>query len=283
MLTDRTWLWLASALYGAGFIMGTIALLREKRHSRAIMYTIIAAGLVLQTLGMYLRGQEVKGCPIGNTFEIFQFTAWSATVLYLLVGPTFRVSLLGYFTSCLAATMTLVSLVTPSWDATRRVGAFGGNHWIEFHAALAIFSYGVFGLLTLTSVMYLLQLRSLQKRKMRGVFSFLPSILDLDHIGVRLLQMGALLMTASIAVGAVYWAKDWSRVPVDKLSLTVAIWLSYVVTLALRLTGTLVGKRLAWTCVALFAVALLSLKVVNSSRKALPAGVPPAASAPPRA
>jgi ABC-type uncharacterized transport system permease subunit len=32
----------------------------------------------------------------------------------------------------------------------RRTHIFGGNPWIELHAALAIFSYGVFGLLALT-------------------------------------------------------------------------------------------------------------------------------------
>ena len=50
----------------------------------------MVAGYILQTTGLYLRGLEVKGCPIGNQFEIFQFTGWSATTLYLVIGATFR-------------------------------------------------------------------------------------------------------------------------------------------------------------------------------------------------
>jgi HemX protein len=270
LFIDRTWLWFAAALYCGGFILGTVALLRERRHSRGLMYFLISAAFTLQTYGLYLRGLAVKGCPIGNTFEIFQFTAWSATALYLVIGPTFRLSLFGYFTSCLTAALTVVSLATPPWDATRRVGAFGGNAWIEFHAALAIFSYGVFGLLALTSIMYLLQVFSLKRLQLRGLFSFLPSIIDLDHINVRLLWAGVVLMTASLAVGSVYWLQDTSTVEVPKLLITVGVWLAYAVTLALRTAARLLAKRLAWTCVALFAAALLSLGPVNSSRKTLP-------------
>jgi HemX protein len=269
-LSDRTWIWFAAALYLTGFVLGTISVFRERRHSRALMYVIISAGFTLQTWGLYLRGLQVGGCPIGNRFEIFQFTAWSATALYLVVGATFRLSLLGYFTSCLAATLTLVSLLVPAWDAAKRVNIFGGNAWIEFHAALALFSYGVFALLALTSVMYLLQVFSLQRRHLHGLFSFLPSMVDLDHINLRLLTTGVVLMSSSLAVGAVYWFRDTSTVDKAKLYVTVAVWAAYAVTWLLRWRSFLVAKRFAWTCVALFAAALISLGPVNSSRKPLP-------------
>jgi len=267
-LTDRTWLWFAAVFYFAGLVLGTLSVLRQRHHSRAAMYFLISVGFCVQTFGLYLRGLAVKGCPIGNTFEIFQFTAWSATSLYLVIGATFRLSLLGYFTSCLAATMTVVSLVVPSFDAVRRMAAFP-NAWIEFHAALAIFSYGVFALLALTSIMYLLQVYSLKNQRIRGLFSFLPSILDLDHINLRLLKAGVFLMTASLAVGSVYWLRDTSSVNAPKLIITLAVWLAYAVTYGLRVLSLLFAKRLAWTCIVLFAAALLSLWPVNSSRKPL--------------
>ena len=269
-LPDRTWIWFAAALYFAGFVLGTVGVLRDRRHSRAWMYVIISAGFTLQTFGLYLRGMEVKGCPIGNTFEIFQFTAWSATALYLVVGATFRLSLLGYFTSCLAAILSLVSLLVPSWDATRRVNIFGGNAWIEFHAAIALFSYGVFALLALTSIMFLLQVFSLQRRHLHGLFSFLPSMVELDQINLRLLTTGVLMMSASLLVGAVYWVQDTSSVDKGKLIITIAVWLAYTTTLGLRRFSYLVAKRFAWTCVGLFAAALVSLGPVNSSRNPLP-------------
>ena len=267
-LTDRTWLWFAAVFYFAGLVLGTISVLRQRRHSRAAMYFLITVGFCIQTFGLYLRGLAVKGCPIGNEFEIFQFTAWSATSLYLIIGATFRLSLLGYFASCLAASLTIISLSFPALDAVRRVGTFP-NAWIEFHAALAIFSYGIFGLLALTSIMYLLQVYSLKNHRLRGVFSFLPSILDLDHINLRLLKAGFVVMTASLAVGSVYWLRDTSSVNAPKLIITLAVWLAYTVTFGLRILSMLLAKRLAWICILLFVAALLSLWPVNSSRKPL--------------
>ncbi len=272
-LTDRTWLWFAAGFYLAGLLLGTLSLLRGQQQSNTRINVIIALGYLCQLIGLYARGRVVGGCPLGNTFEIFQFTAWSATTLYLVVGVTFRLSLLGYFTSCLAAVLTLVSLAIPAWDLTRRAKIFGGNPWIELHASLALFSYGVFALLALTALMLVLRHYSLKKKHLSGWFSFLPPIMDLDHISVRLLVTGVVMMTASLIGGTIYWARDPASVNSTKLLMTVAIWLAYAIALTLRLKGHLLAKRFAWTCLALFGAALLSLGPVDASRHspALPA------------
>ena len=265
-LNDRDWLWIAGEFYLVGFLLGTWSLMRGGRPSGVAMYGLITAGYLMQLTGLYLRGMAVGGCPLGNTFELFQFTAWSATTLYLVIGVTFRTSLLGYFTACLSAVLTLSSLAIPAWDATRRAHIFGGNPWIEFHAALALFSYGVFALLALTAAMLLLRNYSLKHTRLGGWFSFLPSILDLDLISARLLGTGVTLITASLIVGSFYWLQDTASVNHAKLLITIGIWLAYVIALIMRLRGNLISRRFAWTCIALFAVALVSLGPVNSSR-----------------
>ena len=268
VFSDRTWLWAAAGLYLAGFGVGTIALLRQGRPSGGATYVLIALGYVVQLIGLILRGRAVGGCPLGNQFEIYQFTAWSATTLYLVVGVTFRHSMLGYFSACLASTLTLVSLALPAWDATQRTRIFGNNPWIELHAALAVFSYGVFALLALTSLMFLLRNYSLKSKQLGGLFSFLPSIRDLDHISVRLLGAGAVILATSLLVGASYWVRDTSLVNGTKIMMTFAVWLAAATAFGLRLRGLLIAKRFAWTCVILFFAAMLSLFAVERSRRA---------------
>lgn len=263
-------MWAAACCYAAGFSVGTASLLRHGRPAGRATYVLIALGYALQLLGLGVRGRDVGGCPLGNTFEILQFTAWSATTLYLVIGVTFRHSVLGYFTSALAATLTLVSLVIPAWDASQRTHIFGSNPWIELHAALAVFSYGVFGLLALTSVMYLLRNHSLRSKHLGGWFSFLPSIMDLDQIGVRLLGAGVTVLGASLAVGAAYWLRDTSSVNTTKLLFTVGVWVAYAVAFGLRLKGRLLAQRFAWACAALFAAALVSVGPVDRSRHPVP-------------
>ena len=275
-LTDRGWLWAAAGFYLAGFVLGTFSLLRGGRPSGAAMYVLIAAGYVLQLAGLGLRGRAVGGCPLGNNLEIYQFTAWSAITLYLVIGVTFRTSLLGYFTACLAAALTVVSLAIPAWDPALRTHIFGGNPWIELHATLAVFSYGVFGLLALTSIMFLARNHSLKSKHLDGWVSFLPSIIDLDHIGVRLLGMGVAILATSLAVGSAYWLRDTASAHLLKIFFTVAVWSAYALALGLRLGGRLLARRFAWTCLLLFPAALLSLEVVNTSRHPAP---PPATAA----
>ena len=188
--------------------------------------------------------------------------------------------MLGYFTACLAAVLTLVSLAIPAWDAERHVRIFGQNPWIEMHAALALFSYGVFALLALTSLMLLLRHFSLKSKHLGGLFSFLPSMVDLDHIGLRLLAAGVIILAGSLAVGSVYWFRDPASASYVKILITVAVWLAYTVALFLRLRGQLLAKRFAWTGLILFAVALLSLWPVDASRS--PAVVPTAHTVPRR-
>ncbi len=265
-LTDRTWLWLAAACYLAGAALGTLSLVRERRHSRAVMYLTLAAGYAFQTFGLYLRGLAVKGCPLGNTFELLQFTAWSAASLYLVVGPAFRLSLLGYGTALLSAGLSVSALLVPAWDAAKRSHVFGGNAWIEFHAALALFSYGVFGLLALVAGMYWIRDYGLRRKRVGGAFALLPSIRDLDHIGLRLLAAGVALLAASLAVGSVWWLREPGSVNLFKLLATIGVFVAYALALALRVTRRLVGRRWALACALLFLAALLSIAPVNSSR-----------------
>jgi HemX protein len=266
--TDRALLWLGALLYLAGFLTGLVALLRRTPDSRRRTWlnALLIAGWSVQMAGLYVRGLAAGGCPLGNTFEIVQFVAWSAMVLYFFVGTAFRVSLLGLFTAGYAATLALASLLIPAWDATRSERLFGSNPWIELHAALAVFSYGVFGLLALTSIMQLLQNWSLKHKRLNGLFWFLPSVVQLDQINTRMLGLGVLILTFSLGVGAAWWIRDTASVDQGKLLVTVGMWLAYLIVLLLRWLAKLVSVRFAWVCLIMFIVALLSLGPVNSSR-----------------
>lgn len=266
--TDRALLWLGALLYLAGFGAGLLALVRRSNAPapRVVLNSLLVAGWIAQMAGLYLRGLATGGCPLGNTFELVQFVAWSAMVLYFFVGTAFRVSLLGLFAAGYAAALALISLLIPAWDATRGQKIFGDNPWIELHAALAVFSYGVFGLLALTSVMTLLQNWSLKHKRLTGLFWFLPSVVQLDQINTRLLMLGVLLLTFSLGVGAMWWLRDTASVNLPKLFVTIGVWFVYLTVLLLRWRARLVSVRFAWVCLVMFILALLSLGPVNSSR-----------------
>jgi len=269
-MTDRHAFAVAAAIYGGAFLFGLVMLLLKRPYSRAIMFALICGGFLIQTLGLNLRGAEIKACPLGNPFEIAQFLAWSLVLLFFIIGPIFRLRLLGFFTAGLTTLLAAGSFLVPSWDHAYPPGIFGGNHWIELHASLAIFRYGVFAILSLVSVMFLIQQHGLKKKQFKGVYQYLPSVQQLDLMAKRLLFTGVIVLTASLVFGAVFWVDNFDLVPVFKLTATCLVWLGYLSVFILRIQKKLISRRHAIATIILFMLAIGSLWPVESARDAEP-------------
>ena len=216
-----------------------------------------------------MRGQLVKGCPLGNGMERIQFILWSLVVGYLIIRVLFRLNLLGSFAAGVASLGGALSLLFPTldspyWEKDGYDGLFS-NHWVELHASVAIFSYGIFGLLATVSVMYLIQQKALQTKRSGSLAPFLPSIQQLETAGSRLLLIGSVFLTSSIVVGSLDWTRPTGSVSYAKVVITIALWLAYCSLWYLHFRQKLFGKKFAKACITLFAVAILSLGVVRSA------------------
>ena len=265
-MTDRTVIALATAIYTVGFAVGLAYFGRSQRYPRWLMPALIGVGFAVHNVGIFWRGFAIGHCPLGNTFEVVQFVVWSLILCYLVIGPAFRLSLLGFFAAAMAAGLSTLSLALPSWDTPYTLNVFGNDPRVEAHAAIAAFSYGVLGLLSLTAVMSWLQTWALEKRPTAPLPRFLPSVFELERINLRLLVLAWLVLTLGLVIGAVIGAEDWARVPLGKLSTTVLVWLAYGAVLGLRLRGRLVAKPFAGALVGLYAMALLVLWIVDHAR-----------------
>ncbi len=265
-ITAREALAIGASIYLCAFLFGIVMIVLRKPYPRAAMFALLTGGFLFQTLGLNLRGAEIKGCPLGNIFEISQFIVWSLVMLYFIIGPAFRLRLLGLFTAGLAGIWASTTLLIPSWDGAYPAGIFGGNPWIELHAALAIFSYGIFAIVALVSVMFLIQQHGLKKKQFKGIYQYLPSVQQLDLMAKRLLISGVLVLSAALIFGAVFWVNHPERVPVFKLSATCLVWAGYLSVVILRIQKRLVTRRHALASIGLFLFAIASLWPVQSAR-----------------
>src|ERR1700704_5681896 len=95
-------------------VLRSILLIRRGvfRPGRSNFFAILA-GFVLQTAFLYLRGKALGRCPLTNLFEVFIFMAWSVALIYMLVGPAYRLSLMGAFTAPLVVLLQGFALVAP--------------------------------------------------------------------------------------------------------------------------------------------------------------------------
>ena len=266
----RTLLWLASGLYGGALATGFGLASRGGRAvSSMAPLVLILLGFVAQTRGLYLRGLDVHGCPLGNNMERIQFILWSVVLGYLIVRLLFRLNLLGSFSAGLASLVGAASLLssgldTPYWLEPGYERLFSGP-WIELHASVAIFSYGLFALLAVVSVMYLVQQKALHSKRPGKLGPHLPSMSQLETGGERLLLVGVIFLTVSIAVGSLHWFRAPENVSAAKLGVTLALWLAYCALWQLHFRQRLYGQKFAKACIALFVAAVLSLGLVRSA------------------
>ncbi|MFO7724082.1 MAG: cytochrome c biogenesis protein CcsA [Oceanipulchritudo sp.] len=258
-------------LLGTGGYLAALALTLTRLWHRSeplhgINFILILAGWFVQSTGLWMLGMEAESCPIRNPFEVLQFVSWSIVIIYLFTGQVFRLSLFGTGSASLAALIGLVAFLIPGGMHIGPYSHLGGDPRIETHAALALFSYGIFGLIAVLSALYLLQNYSLKTKKWSAVFRFLPSIMGMDTVILRLIFVACIVYTVSIAIGALYWFENMDQVSMPKLVFTLALWLAYWIVLVLRLANRLFGTSLAWTCIALMAAALFVLWPVEASR-----------------
>lgn len=269
---ERCLLWAGSLLYIMAFGLA-LASLRQRANWRSGMRLALLAGYAFQSFGLFLRGLTDHALPVTNVFEIFQVLAWCAITLDLIVRPLFKLNLLHMFTAGLAGLLAVVSLFLVGYDRILPPPDVPQSPWVGFHAVLAIFSYGVFGVLALTSLMYIIQHHGLEARRSGGIFERLPAIRQLEDINGRLILFGVSVLTVSVVIGVLNLIAHPGSVGVLKVAVAIAVWACYGSVLALRRFNRLVGAPFAIACVALFAGALISLWPLTRQSPAAPLAV----------
>src|SRR4051794_12180826 len=149
---DRYFL-VVSTLCFLAAVARTILALRAGVFPRGrFNFIAIALGFLFQSAFLYVRGHELHRCPLTNLFEVFVFLAWSVALIYMLVGPAYRLSLMGAFTAPLVVLLQGFALIAPI--DVRHPQRMVPNPWLEFHASMSLLAYGVFALACIAGIMY---------------------------------------------------------------------------------------------------------------------------------
>jgi len=248
---DRWYLIASTLLALAGGGWGVWAVLHgtRSRWTLAAMVGVFA----LQLAFLSVRGEARGACPLRDTGEILVFLAWSLTMFYLLVGPAYRLSLLGMFTAPVVFLFQAVVLAGGLLEANpERVGS--GGFWGETHAAVSVLAYGALALAAVAGVMFLVLDRLLKEHHLTGgLFRNLPPARELLVSLQRLLWLGGVLLTLGIIAG---FLMPRGGSP-GHLIAAVAVWCGYAVLLFVQSTRGLTGRRLSWCALAGFVVSLV--------------------------
>jgi HemX protein len=250
---DRNLLIISTICFLAAVVRTGVALRAGVFRPGRFNFLAIGLGFVFQTAFLSIRGHALGRCPLTNLFEVFIFLAWSVALIYMLVGPTYRLSLMGAFTAPLVVLLQGFALITPI-DVGHSV-KMPANPALEFHASVSLIAYGAFALACIAGVMYLVQERQLKTHHLHSIFYHLPPLTDLFAAITRLLWCGFILYTIGI-VGGFFTGRPLPRVQVVA---AVGVWLLYAAILQGRYFRRIGPKRVAALCIIGFSAALTLL------------------------
>ncbi len=216
-------------------------------------FLAIGFGFLFQTVFLSLRGHALGRCPLTNLFEVLVFLSWSVTLIYVAIGPAYRLSLMGSFTAPLVLLIQGLALILPIDVA--HASKTAPNNWLEFHASMSLIAYGAFALACIAGVMYLVQDHQLKTRQFHSVFSHLPPLSDLFIAITRLLWWGFALYTLGLVSGFFIG----QPLPWPQIICAFGVWFLYAGILQGRHLRRLAPKRVAALCIVGFSAALTLL------------------------
>lgn len=245
------WLLIAATVFAV--LGGTLGLLavREGRRSRWTL-VCMAAAFVCQLGVLGIRGELRGKCPLGDYGEILAFLAWSLVFFYLVVGPAYRLSLLGLFTAPVVAIFQVVAIGLLESDPPHADQIDG---WAEAHAAFSVLSYGALALAAVAAIMFLVLNRLLKAHELGSkLFKNLPPVRSLMDSVVRLAVLGTAILTVGIFSG---FMMTWDDSGLIHLIAAVVTWMAYVGLLILYFWRGVTPRRMSVGVIALFACSLL--------------------------
>ena len=249
---DRWFLIAATLLATVGGVWGMISVHRGHRSQWTVLW--ILATFLCQIGFLTVRGQMRMACPLMDQGEILAFLAWSLTLFYLLIGPAYRISLLGVFTAPVVVVFQTIALV-PGALTAHPVTLKHGNPWHETHSAMSVLSYGALALAAVAGVMFLVLDRQLKEHHLKsGLFRNLPPVRELLISLERLLWLGTGLLTIGIIAG---FLMPWNGAAFGHFIAAVAVWVAYVFLLARKQVRGMTGRRLSLSAVVMFLLSLL--------------------------
>ncbi len=250
---DRELLIISTLCFFLAMVRTALAVRSGTYRPQGFNFFAIGLGFIFQLAFLSMRGHALGRCPLTNLFEVFIFLAWSVSLIYLLIGPAYRLSLMGAFTAPLVFGLQTFALLAPI-DQPQRL-KIRPTPWLELHASVSLIAYGAFALACVAGLMYLVQERRLKKRQLNSMFYHFPPLTDLFAAITRLLWLGFGLLTLGIAAGFF----TGQPLPYVKIAWSLGVWIFYGAILLARHLGTTAPRRIAALCVVAFSAALTLL------------------------
>ncbi|NOY82185.1 MAG: cytochrome c biogenesis protein CcsA [Kiritimatiellaeota bacterium] len=255
----------AGGLYAVAAVLAVAHMRKPGKHrERAIMVLATVCSICLLA-ALVLHGFRISRFPVFGRFEASAWYALAITGAYLYVG--FRHEILRTVSAVLFPYVTIiVFLGATAVTANPNPNLQAASPLLALHVIAAFTGYGLFTLESVLAVAYLVQDRSLRRKRFGPLVKRLPSLETLDQVMFELIGPAFGLFTLSIGIGIILahlnkWGVRWVTDP--KVVMTGATWVVYAILFYLQRTAGHHGRRIAYVTVLGFACVLLAFMSVH--------------------
>jgi len=255
---------IAVALYLAASLGYFVFLLTSSGSRAVIPFWLTILGFAAHTLSILHRAIFSKFFPLATAFDALSFLAWLIIALLFVMRYRDPSPIFGSVACPLASVLMLFG-ATLSYQIREPLVPLLKSWWLPIHVVLALVGNGIFALMAIGGLMYLLQERLIKKKRLGRLHKLLPSLETLDTINRHGLPMGFFFLTLGIVTGALWaesaWGAFWTWDPKETWSLIT--WFAYAAMVHQRVVLGWRGKRAA--LLALFGFALVMFTFIGVS------------------
>lgn len=227
---------------------------RDQAYPVKMELTVLAAALLIHGTALLLPVVRDKVLITGFGYSI-SLIVWLMLMMYCLGSFFYNLRGVQLLLYPGAALSMLLGMLFPG----RFVGYEISDIPFMLHVGTSLLAYGLFGIVTLFAVLILLLNRSLHKRKMSSLVTFLPPLLSLEKLMFRGMLAGFVLLTYSVVSGT-FFAESVFGKPAEFSHKTVFGILSWLIYGGLLLKHGMMawrGKKAAiWTIIGFVSLVL---------------------------
>ena len=259
-MIDVTFFWISFWLYLAGFLLYIVYYGFKSKVLSSIAFWLFAAGLVSNTVAIFMRWRLSGHDPWSNMYEYLVSMTWVSVLAMLIIIKRFKSPVFGVYLAPVSFLLIGICSLLSKEIHDQLVPALQ-SYWLTIHISLSILGEGAFAIAFGVSIMYLIKNRNNPGPQEKSGGLGLPSLDLLDDINYKAISIGYPLFTVGALIAGAIWASKawgayWSWDPKEVTALIT--WIFYTLYLHARFQRGWKGNKAAIMSIIGFIVTVMA-------------------------
>lgn len=259
------------AFYAAAAIAYIVYFSQRNAGAGRAATTLLLGAALVHTFVIGMQTMDVWNAPFASPSRAVSTFVWLLALSYLYTELTTDERAMGVFILPIIVALQIVPAIVPG---TERADPLLNSPWFWVHMLSLLFAYASFALAGVLGLTYVLQFKTIKRKRLGFFYTRLPSLQVLDVMNSRAVTVGWAFLTVGVIVGIVWASQAQAAAPDDpraqafsigdpKILVTVLTWAIYSFAVVARRTMGWHGRRAAWLSALGFAIVLLSFLPIN--------------------